>query len=159
MSSISFVVAGDPKAQPRADGYAYQPKGKKKPICRMYTPDSADGWKLSVNVVALSRRPARPIEGPIRVDLTFYFSRPQRLLKKSSPRGPILHDIKPDRDNLDKVVLDALTKAHFWHDDCQVCGGEIWKYYAAIGARPGVRIVVTPIEVSGQKPFNWEGPE
>lgn len=155
--SISFAVAGEPVGQPRINGFAQERHGR-KPICRIYTPDTADDWKRSVHVVALSRRPRAPIDGPIRVDLTFYFPRPQRLLKKSSPQGAILHDVKPDRDNLDKVVLDALTKAKFWNDDCQVCGGEIWKYYAAIGARPGVRIVVTPIELGGQMPLALEDP-
>jgi Holliday junction resolvase RusA-like endonuclease len=30
------------------------------------------------------------------------------------------HTVKPDIDNLVKLVLDAMTKAGFWKDDSQV---------------------------------------
>ena len=36
---------------------------------------------------------------------------------------------KPDRDNLDKAVCDAITAARVWHDDSQVTDGRIRKRY------------------------------
>jgi Holliday junction resolvase RusA-like endonuclease len=57
-------------------------------------------------------------------------------------------DKKPDRDNLDKAVLDALTRCKFWLDDCQVCAGNISKQYTLVGVRPGVYISVWQLEES-----------
>ena len=40
---------------------------------------------------------------------------------------------KPDVDNLAKLILDAMTKAGYWHDDNQVCDLRITKYDGPIG--------------------------
>lgn len=84
---------------------------------------------------------AEPWEGPVRVDIEAFFERPQRLLKARSPEGIIPHTAKPDRDNLDKVVLDALKDAGLMRDDSQAFTGLIQKWYVAKGCAPGVRIV------------------
>ena len=49
------------------------------------------------------------------------------------PNAPKWHTDKPDRDNADKAVLDALTNLGLWGDDKQVCDGRIRKFYV----RPG----------------------
>jgi Holliday junction resolvase RusA-like endonuclease len=41
----------------------------------------------------------------------------------------IPHIQKPDRDNLDKYNLDCMSKIVF-ADDCQVYGGEIYKFWS-----------------------------
>lgn len=41
----------------------------------------------------------------------------------------IPHIQKPDRDNLDKYGLDCMSKIVF-ADDCQVYGGEIYKFWS-----------------------------
>ena len=49
------------------------------------------------------------------------------------------HTSKPDRDNLDKLCLDAntvkdgLSKGDLWKDDKQVCDGRIRKFYVMSG--------------------------
>lgn len=35
----------------------------------------------------------------------------------------------PDRDNLEKMVSDAINKTGIWEDDSQVCGGEVKKIW------------------------------
>ena len=59
------------------------------------------------------------------------------------PRLP--HHVKPDRDNLDKVVLDALTGL-LWRDDCQVSDGRLTKMYATGNEEPHVEINVERLE-------------
>ena len=86
--------------------------------------------------------------GLLRVDIDFYFARPQRLLGSKHAAGPIRKGSKPDRDNLDKAVLDALTKAGLWEDDDQVCAGEPCKWSVAQGGVAGARVVVTALEES-----------
>ena len=62
-------------------------------------------------------------EGPVEVDLRFYFDRPKSHLNGSgslrkgySPS----HTVKPDLDKLVRALLDAGTDAGVWHDDAQV---------------------------------------
>lgn len=47
------------------------------------------------------------------------------------------HIRKPDRDNLDKAILDPMTRCGAWHDDCQVIAGAIdkWMHPRWSGAR------------------------
>lgn len=94
-------------------------------------------------------RPAAPWEGPVRVDIKAYFERPQYLLKRSSFDGYIPHTAKPDRDNLDKCVLDALKHVGVFVDDAQVCGGGVEKWWVKKGGTPGVVVVVERIAPPG----------
>lgn len=87
---------------------------------------------------------AKPFSGPVRVDWIGLFPRPQRLLRKSSHPGRIRHTVKPDRDNCEKLLLDAL-KGVAWEDDCQVCDGSPQKFYVAMGESPAVMMWITPL--------------
>tara|TARA_R110000868_G_scaffold411042_1_gene701505 strand:- start:44 stop:541 length:498 start_codon:yes stop_codon:yes gene_type:complete len=127
---LTFFVAGLPKAQPRTKARAF---GK---FAQVYTPKSADDWKMIVRNEA--RRAweqsgnTTPWEGPLRVDLTFYFPRPKNHFRSNGelkPSAPMWHTAKPDRDNADKSVLDALTNLGIWGDDKQACDGRIRKIY------------------------------
>lgn len=124
MNVIKFKVFGTPKAQPRVKAM------RAGAFVRMYTPGSANDWKQAIAAAALLHRPETPITGPVSVNSTFYFTRPKRLMRKIDPDGEIPHTTKPDRDNLDKAVLDALTGLGFWRDDCQVWDGSPRKLYA-----------------------------
>jgi len=79
--------------------------------------------------------------GPFGVDLYFVFPRPQSIVWKTKPMPGLWHMIKPDRDNLDKAILDSLTGI-FWKDDCQVCCGSIRKTVAAGHEPEGVTISI-----------------
>jgi len=76
----------------------------------------------------------------------FLLKRPKRLYRKKDPDGIIPHAAKPDRDNLDKAVLDVLTTLGFWRDDGQISAGRIDKYYHAKGDKPGARITIKRID-------------
>jgi Holliday junction resolvase RusA-like endonuclease len=84
------------------------------------------------------------LEGPIQVDIDFFLPRPKRLCRKKDPDGPVPCDAKPDRDNLDKAVLDALTALGAWKDDCQVFNGFVCKWYASKAGRTGAIIRIYP---------------
>jgi len=134
-------VSGDPKGQPRHRSASFDGKA------RAYPAGSAEGWKIMVVIAARGHLPFAPLEGPIRIDAEFYFRRPQRLRKKSSPAGFIPHTAKPDRDNLDKAVLDCLKQIGFIRDDCFVSDGKITKRYTRIDSSPGALIeIYTPEE-------------
>lgn len=134
-------VSGDPKGQPRHRSGTFDGKA------RTYPAGSAEGWKVMIVIAARDHLPAEPISGPVRIDEEFYFRRPKRLQKKTSPAGYIPHISKPDRDNLDKAVLDCLKQIGFIRDDCYVSDGTIRKRYTRIDSGPGALIeIYTPEE-------------
>jgi Holliday junction resolvase RusA-like endonuclease len=127
-ASLTFFVHAEPKAQPR---------GRRSMNGGIYNPPTADAWKDAVRIAANQKAPDRPHTGPIRVDLAFYLPRPKRLKGNES----VPHTVKPDKDNLEKAVLDSM-KGAFWKDDCQVYGGSTWKYYAPDEQSVGAMITI-----------------
>ena len=134
-------VSGDPKGQPRPRAFSRNGKA------RIFDCGSAESWKSLIALAARDHLPAAPLACPVRVDVEFYFRRPLRLQKKSSPEGYIPHTAKPDRDNLDKALLDTLTQIGFFQDDALVVEGTIRKRYTRIDSKPGALIeIYTPEE-------------
>ena len=121
---------GDPVAQPRAKAFSKVVGGRA--ITRMYTPCGADGWKSRVWAACREKAPQAPIDAPVGVVIELWFERPKRLLGKSSPRGPVWCGAKPDIDNAEKAVLDAMSEAGIWTDDSRVSALATLKRYLAI---------------------------
>jgi Holliday junction resolvase RusA-like endonuclease len=139
---ISFFVAGEPKPQPRPRPI---PGGK-----GVYNPATANEWKAQVKAEAQKHRPATPIEGPVRVGLSFQFARPDShfTCKKGvvalKPDAPFFHAKTPDCDNLEKAVLDAITAlGGYWPDDAAVAWISTRKLYAGPGCPTGCMIQIT----------------
>lgn len=135
---ITFTVLGEPKAQKRHRSTRFGEKG-----LRNYDPSASD--KQDFKWMAYKHRPEIPLDRPLRVDINFFFTRPKmhfrtgknsHILKDTAPDW---HIGKPDRDNLDKGVLDSL-KGVFWRDDSIVCAGEIQKKYSD---NPRVEVTIT----------------
>ncbi|NLX97582.1 MAG: RusA family crossover junction endodeoxyribonuclease [Rhodopirellula sp.] len=131
---IEFFVPGIPKAQPKHLGQA-----------RVYEAGTAEAWKGAVALAAKPHLPKTPLTGPLMVSLIFCMPRPKshyRTGKYSGevkPDAPDWHTCKPDRDNLEKAVLDVLTRIGMWKDDGQVCDGSVTKIY---GFPPGLLITI-----------------
>lgn len=139
MIDLTLRIFGKPKAQPRARARKFGAHAS------VYDPGTSDHWKYLVAMAAKAHPdfPPEPFDVPLRVDIALFFPRPQRLLRKKSPEAPIPYDKKPDRDNSDKAILDALTQVGLWRDDALVCQGEPQKWYAAKDGRTGAAIRVT----------------
>jgi len=119
---------------------------------RSYTPkDSKDLiHKEKIRNVAKCWYKDDPYEGAVKVDCTFYLQRPKSHYRTGKFAGMLkdtmldkYHTSKPDRDNLDKLVLDSLT-GYIWKDDSQVVTGVIRKEYA--DHRPETVILITFLE-------------
>ncbi len=120
---ISFFVRGAPKGQPRPRAFAR--KFGDKWSARVYDAGTAEGWKSLVAVAYRETVGAviAPIHGPVRLEVTFWMARPKshRGAHGLKPSAPKAHVQKPDLDNLEKAVMDALTQIGAWLDDAQVC--------------------------------------
>ena len=142
---IEFFVHGHPVAQPRARATA---RGKH---AHVYNPPTADVWKALVAVAARPYLPEKPFTGPIWLTLEFAMRRPKshygtgRNENRLKPEAPRYHIAKPDRDNLEKAVCDALTDVGMWRDDCQVFGGPTSKGWANSLCRTGCLVTIEAI--------------
>lgn len=170
-----------PKAQPRPRARAIRQAGKwiatvydqleeyvphSKP--RIRKPWDAARWKAAIQEQVRQARIIRgpvtgkttyrePVEGPVLCDMTFYFPRTQEMLGDTFRwgRDDFPYVGKPDVDNLQKLVLDAITQAGWyeirgvlikeplvWLDDAQVCDAQVQKRYCGERGQPGVKIIV-----------------
>jgi Holliday junction resolvase RusA-like endonuclease len=144
---LKFRVFWDPKPQPRPRAFGRK-VGLNKFVVRAYDPGTAEGWKTLIAMAAKEFLPSSPLIGPIRLHVIFIFARPQLHYRANGalrPTAPVWHTHRPDRDNLEKAMLDALTTLGFWKDDCQVCGGEVMKRYTKSDERPGAIVIVSPL--------------
>lgn len=136
---LAVRVVGLPKAQPRPRAFARRMSGGKF-SARMYDAGTAEAWKADVARAIEGAWDRVRLAGPVRVEITFLFPRPQSLMRKKDPPGRVRHAKKPDRDNCEKAVLDCLTQLGMWTDDGQVCDGALRKFYAAKDEQPGAEI-------------------
>jgi len=127
----SYFVPGNPIPAPRPRMGKYH----------VYHAANADQWMHSIMLFSSIKIHA-PLEGPIEVNLQFLFDKP----KKDTHRFWMEH--KPDLDNLEKAVLDALTKARKWKDDSQVVRLQSIKRYAADDEHPGVHIEIATLPLT-----------
>ena len=136
---IKIKVLGEPAAQKRHR--TVQVKGMKFPM--NYDPSSSD--KADFLSLIHEHAPATPFTVALRVDVFFYFTRPASHYGTGSksgilkPSAPLWKISKPDRDNLDKFVMDSMNKI-YWKDDSVVCAGEIIKKY---DENPRTEIIIT----------------
>jgi Holliday junction resolvase RusA-like endonuclease len=135
LPAITFVALGEPKGQPRPRAFARKMGGKY--VARVFESGTAEGWKSCIAQAAAPVRPAAPFTGPILLKLTFHMPRPRghfvgsNLAKGLKPSAPVWHTGKPDNDNLQKAVMDAITQlGGFWHDDSQVARVSSRKIYS-----------------------------
>jgi Holliday junction resolvase RusA-like endonuclease len=134
---LTVTVYAVPVAQPRQQqtivaGHAHN-----------YTPadNPVNSYKASLRQEIIKAGLTRVMDGPIYLAATFYLPRPKRLMRKKDPDGPMPHARRPDRDNLEKATMDALSR-FVWRDDAQVCDGPIRKFYAEKKGLPRVELVI-----------------
>lgn len=147
---ITIRVPAIPVAQPRPRASSF---GGHKRVHEVTSIKGADGkrkphpilaFKATVRLAAERAYQGAPLEGPLRCDIEFVFPRTTAQVWKTKPMPRLRHTKKPDRDNLDKAVMDSL-KGLVWVDDCQVCDGRIEKWIAAGDEQPHTVITITEI--------------
>ena len=83
----------------------------------VYMPKSYQDWKLLFGFKI--KKLVTMHDGPVIIDLEFNFKKPKSWSKKKKAEAD-WHTSKPDMDNLEKSVLDALNGIAY-KDDSQVC--------------------------------------
>ncbi len=141
--TVSAWIPGIPKGQPRQRHWAKLAGGKV--VSGNYDPGTADDWKASIVLALRDKMPAEPWTGPVELRVTYHMPRPKSHYRTGKHAGvlrsdaPFYHDKKPDRDNLNKALMDTCTQLGLWRDDCQVCAGPPLKIYAS--GQPGCEFV------------------
>ena len=161
MKTVVFRVDSLPIAQPRARARAVPTDKRRRNGERIYTaqfynvttikiagtkktkPHPILAFKAAVAKSAEAKF-RKPLTGPLKVDMCFIFPRESSKVWKSKPMHRYWHKCKPDRDNLDKAVMDAL-KDIAWNDDSQAALGEIAKFRCGAGDEPCVIVRVSEL--------------
>ncbi|MBO4938883.1 MAG: RusA family crossover junction endodeoxyribonuclease [Oscillospiraceae bacterium] len=81
--------------------------------------------------------PAEPIDGPVRIMVKWCYPVTG---KHQDGEWKIT---KPDTDNLQKALLDSMTKLGFWKDDAQVASQVVEKFWSSV---PGIFVYITQLE-------------
>lgn len=148
-------VPGKPGAKPRTRTSFFK-KTKAGKVLRdkplTFNPSQAIKWETQVRdyvEMAMVEADWPPgIAAPIDVSWVAVFPRPQarpvKVPKEDwARRGRIYRPSRPDRDNIDKAVMDACTKANVWADDEWVVDGRIITVYASMSEEPGLHLRIT----------------
>lgn len=132
-----------------------EPMGKQRPriakagkFAKAYTPPKTAQWEKDAAVILKAgwRRPACNEACSIR--LTAYRKRSQYMSAKCRQHLTICSS-KPDVDNIAKIVLDSLVKAHVLADDNLVVELVAVKKWAAIGEPGRVEVELGVVLESG----------
>jgi len=140
-----LMILGEPQAQKRHRHTGKDRNGKPLKFVRTYDP-SAIG-KQNLQELVQTSAPDKPLAGPLRIDCYFFYGHLKshygtgRNVEKLKDSAPVWKSTKPDRDNCDKFVLDALDGVFFLNDS-QVCDGRITKRYSE---SPRTEIYITQL--------------
>ena len=111
------------KGRPRINTYT----------CRAYTPNKTKEYEELAKQYFVLKYPIHiPIEGRVKVSIIAYFKIPKGTNKKNEElmlSGNISPTKKPDIDNIEKIILDAMNSLAF-KDDNQITKLEIEKVYS-----------------------------
>jgi len=133
MRSKTIVIPGKPqgKGRPRFTRYG-----------RPYTPENTRRYEESIRAAWYLQADGWTVrDGGVGVIVFAYFPVPKSASqdrKSGMLSGRIAATVKPDADNVLKIVLDALN-GRAWQDDKQVVSASVQKLYAE---EPRVEVVL-----------------
>jgi len=141
---LAFSVPGLPrgKGRPRAVARLRWVAGQPEAFVDIVTPKDTRDAESAVRAAFRRRYPDhRPWTGAVMLRFTAVFPIPAswpKRLKELARRGEMYHTAKPDKDNVEKMIVDALNHVA-WTDDAQVQGGGVKRY----GEPARIDVVIT----------------
>lgn len=139
---VEIVINAIPVPEPRKRVAVVNGRAK------VYTPRAAkvNTFKHAAKLAAkCSMKRMSPLTGPLCVELTFVMPRTLNQVWKTKPMPRMVHDKKPDLDNLQKSTWDALNGI-VWQDDSQICEVRASKLVADGSEEPRVVVVVHEVQ-------------
>lgn len=149
---IQFTIPAVPVAEPRKRVRIRKTRDGKS-FSQLYTPgsDPVNAFKATARISAsMALKRMGPFEGPLKLSLVFVMPRTQNQIWKTKPMPRIWHSKKPDFDNLEKSICDAL-KGLVWFDDSQICRVSTVKVIAAGDEQPHVEFACEVLKLESQK--------
>ena len=135
---IEFSFSGKPRALKRH---------RSTRTGRMYDPSEKDKKQIWLQIAKY--KPKHPFPGDIMIKLLFvmeypkYFYRTGKFKHLLKDNIPEYHSIRPDIDNLTKLILDIIQgKDRFIIDDSQVCKLQAEKIY---GKNPRTEVIICEV--------------
>jgi len=133
---LTFSVFGTPHSQPRPRFVKGRVISTASPKVKLWR----DFVERSTKAALALRGGALPaFLGPVRVRMIFTFEPP----KAAPGRIGTPHTMKPDADNLAKLIMDVMERAGVFKNDSQASAAPPEKWW---GARAGVSVVVESME-------------
>ncbi len=114
------------RAQPKQSVRAYRTKDGK---VGTYRPQRVDENAKAVRTFMAAHRPDKPLEGPLRLELAFYYPWRKAATKAQRACGRQPKDTGPDCDNLAKQVADELEHMGFFTNDSQIADLHVQKFW------------------------------
>lgn len=130
---VAFTVPGEPKGKgrPRAVPRIVWKDGEPEAVVSLITPPDTKEAEAKVREAFRRAHPRhKPYTGPVLLRFTAVFETPKsfnRALREAAARGQLYAVKKPDKDNIEKLIVDALNRIAFV-DDQQVMGGGLKRY-------------------------------
>lgn len=127
---VTLTVPGEPVGWGRPTPVA-KLNGEGVPFVMMVTQEQTRTAKAQVRRLFREKYPEhRPWTGPVLLRFTAVFETPRsfnKALREAAARGTLYATKKPDKDNIEKLIKDALNGV-VYADDQQVMGGGIKRY-------------------------------
>jgi len=144
LDHVIVTVHGTPVPKGRARARIAKGRNGKQFISH-YTPKKTAEWENRAKMVAkLEMGPRKPITRPVALHLSVYIAPPggwPEWKKEAAIAGDIRPTSKPDLDNVEKAVKDALNGI-VYVDDSQVVQTTQAKHYALA---PGIAVKIVPL--------------
>ena len=108
-------------------------------VCKThaYTPKETVYFAKAIGLIVkaeMRKRKMQILHNALDVDFDFFIVKPKTVKR-------IFHTTTPDKDNLEKAMMDALNGI-LWKDDKQIVSGRTTKQYG----EAGIRMRVTDLE-------------
>lgn len=123
--------------------------GQSKTRVQFYPPERTELWEEHIGAQAMQQIRTLPAGFTIPiadcrliVNLRFNFRKP-----KSYAKSVVHHVVKPDVDNAEKAIYDALVKTGVMKDDAMITDHTVVKRYAAPGHPSGCEVDLTAIQL------------
>lgn len=144
---LQLVVLGEPRGWQRGRpiGRVVYQDGKPRAVVSVHTPPETRRAEREIRDLFAATFPRHvPWTRGVMLKFVAVFAIPPswpKHLREAARRGTLYHTGKPDKDNVEKLILDSL-KGLAWVDDAQMQGGGVKRY----GYPPRIEVTLEPLD-------------